>query len=67
MSALTFSVDHIDSIDPAIAPNYGVRSLTITARATEDQMCEMLMAVREESTHEQWAKWLAQVEAEFGL
>lgn len=58
MSLITLSVENIDSINPEIAPNYGVRSLSIECRMTDDQMLALLTQISDTLPSDKWQAWL---------
>lgn len=58
MSALKFSVENIDRIDPEVASNYGTRSLAIECSMNDDQMLALLTLIQESLPGEKWAAWI---------
>lgn len=65
MTAVTFSVERIDSIDPE-PPTYEVRSLTVSARMTEEQMFGAVQAFLVCVGWKKSVEWIARI-AEEGL
>lgn len=63
---ITFSVERIDSIDPSVDPSYEVRSMTVTARMTEEQMFGAVQAFLVCVGWKKSVEWIARI-AEEGL
>jgi len=63
-SPITFSVERIDSIDPAVPSSYEVRSMTVTARMTEEQMFGAVQAFLVCVGGKKSVEWIARIAEE---